>query len=229
MKLQHLFAIGGLASVLATAPAHAIIQYQVVGPISFSTPPNSPANIVFPGFSATAPSQLLKVSLSGSTANSAPTLNYGGSVTAVQLDATPRTYAASSTPTFKFNNVQASTFTGSTSNIPLTGNPVSTPFIANILPASGSYSGTFNSITPTGIQAYFAGTPTVSVYNPNFAFTPPAGGFGSSALTLSGPMYLTYEYETGTSTVPGPLPIVGAGLAFGFSRKLRRRIQSSVS
>lgn len=28
-----------------------------------------------------------------------------------------------------------------------------------------------------------------------------------------------------TSTVPGPLPVLGAGVAFGFSRKLRRRIQ----
>lgn len=28
-----------------------------------------------------------------------------------------------------------------------------------------------------------------------------------------------------TTTVPGPLPVLGAGVAFGFSRKLRRRIQ----
>jgi len=30
---------------------------------------------------------------------------------------------------------------------------------------------------------------------------------------------------TQTTTVPGPLPVLGAGVAFGFSRKLRRRIQ----
>ncbi|MCS5698286.1 hypothetical protein NZK32_04420 [Cyanobium sp. FGCU-52] len=30
---------------------------------------------------------------------------------------------------------------------------------------------------------------------------------------------------TQTSEVPGPLPVLGAGMAFGFSRKLRRRIQ----
>ncbi len=29
--------------------------------------------------------------------------------------------------------------------------------------------------------------------------------------------------------VPGPLPLMGAGVAFGYSRKLRRRIKSSVS
>jgi hypothetical protein len=27
--------------------------------------------------------------------------------------------------------------------------------------------------------------------------------------------------------VPGPLPLLGAGTAFGFSRKLRRRLQAS--
>ena len=30
-----------------------------------------------------------------------------------------------------------------------------------------------------------------------------------------------------TSTVPGPLPVLGAGVAFGFSRKLRRRINGA--
>jgi hypothetical protein len=31
------------------------------------------------------------------------------------------------------------------------------------------------------------------------------------------------------SDVPGPLPVVGAGMAFGFSRKLRSRIKASAS
>lgn len=34
---------------------------------------------------------------------------------------------------------------------------------------------------------------------------------------------------TPPSSVPGPLPLLGAGLAFGFSRRLRRRIESSAS
>jgi hypothetical protein len=28
-----------------------------------------------------------------------------------------------------------------------------------------------------------------------------------------------------SQTVPGPVPVLGAGVAFGFSRRLRRRIQ----
>ncbi len=231
MKLHHLLALGGITSILAVAPAHAVIQYQVVGPVSFSTPPNNPANIVFPGFSAAAASQLKMVSLTGPTPNSAPMLSYGGSITAGQFDTTPRTYTATSSPLFKFNNGPGSAFSGSMNNVPLSGNPVTTAFSPVVLPASGSYTGAFNMIMPTGIEAYFAGTPTVSVYNPNFAAMPPSGGgiFGNS-LTLSGPLYLTYKYDDGNTTpVPGPLPIVGAGMAFGVSRKLRRRIQSSVS
>ena len=229
MKLHHLLAIGGIASVLAAGPAHAVIQYQVVGPVSFSTPPNNPANIVFPGFSAAAASQLLMVSLTGATANSAPVLNYGGGIKAGQFDTTPRTYTASVTPFFQFSN--SASFAGSMANVPLTGNPVSTSGLTP-LQATGSYSGTFNMITPTGIQSYFAGTPTISTYNANFAVPiPPGGGIFGNTLTLSGPLYLTYKYDDGivAPPVPGPLPIVGAGLAFGFSRKVRRRIQSSAS
>ena len=40
----------------------------------------------------------------------------------------------------------------------------------------------------------------------------------------SWPAHVWAQVEPGTS-VPGPLPILGAAAAFGFSRKLRRRIQ----
>lgn len=38
-----------------------------------------------------------------------------------------------------------------------------------------------------------------------------------------------YSYAVTTSAVPGPLPILGAFAAFGFSRKLRKRIQLNTS
>jgi hypothetical protein len=53
-----------------------------------------------------------------------------------------------------------------------------------------------------------------------------------SALVNGGNAWIsvTYDYTLNPSAqIPGPLPIVGAGMAFGFSRKLRRRIQSSAS
>jgi hypothetical protein len=37
----------------------------------------------------------------------------------------------------------------------------------------------------------------------------------------------TYTQTTQTQVVPGPLPILGIGAAFGFSRKLRKRIKGS--
>jgi hypothetical protein len=156
-------------------------------------------------------------------------LNFGGDIKGGQFTTNPVTYSATSTPLFKFNNVSASAFSGSPSNITLTGNPVTTIGLTT-LPASGMYSGSFNMITPTGIESYFAGSPTVNVFNGNF-MTSATGGGGifENNLTVSGPLYLTYKYDDGLNPAPGPLPIVGAGLAFGFSRKLRRRIQSSVS
>jgi len=36
----------------------------------------------------------------------------------------------------------------------------------------------------------------------------------------------TVAFTTGINQVPGPLPLAGAGVAFGFSRRLRRRIRS---
>jgi len=37
-----------------------------------------------------------------------------------------------------------------------------------------------------------------------------------------------FKIVPAAATVPGPLPVIGAGLAFGYSRKLRSRIKSSV-
>ena len=48
---------------------------------------------------------------------------------------------------------------------------------------------------------------------------------GSGALPAVYTAQVTAFYPT--TTVPGPLPILGAGVAFGFSRKLRRRIASA--
>jgi hypothetical protein len=33
-------------------------------------------------------------------------------------------------------------------------------------------------------------------------------------------------FQTDPNVVPGPLPILGAGIAFGYSRKLRSRIKA---
>ncbi len=49
----------------------------------------------------------------------------------------------------------------------------------------------------------------------------------SEAITRLGPTTLTIETASTSASVPGPLPALGAAAAFGFSRKLRKRINSS--
>jgi hypothetical protein len=88
---------------------------------------------------------------------------------------------------------------------------------------------------------------TKTILPPGWAFTAignPASVSSDVALTpLNPPPMASYLVDSdlsigGTTTVtswshiytqtPGPLPILGAGAAFGFSRKLRRRIKSVV-
>ena len=54
-------------------------------------------------------------------------------------------------------------------------------------------------------------------------FTQPAGLIGIWSLVDSGDSIEVYLGQQ-TSTVPGPLPLLGAGAALGWSRRLRKRI-----
>ncbi|MEB3255446.1 MAG: hypothetical protein VKJ05_03555, partial [Synechococcaceae cyanobacterium] len=51
----------------------------------------------------------------------------------------------------------------------------------------------------------------------NFAYNNPLAGTQTVGFTAGGANF-----------VPAPLPLMGAGVAFSFSRRLRRRIQSVV-
>ncbi len=90
--------------------------------------------------------------------------------------------------------------------------------------------GTFNTTTSTtGVSASSTNGlgPTVNfspagLTNRTFTQTFSATG-GMVNLSSVGAVYGT----TGPLTAPGPLPLLGVGAAFGFSRKLRRRIQLS--
>ena len=84
-----------------------------------------------------------------------------------------------------------------------------------------------------GVASSFWSGNTVSI--PSFAslsfpsFTPIAQ---SGTYTLDGSPdrnYLQYSYNYVQNQVPTPLPVLGAGLAFSFSRRLRRRIKSSAT
>ncbi len=74
------------------------------------------------------------------------------------------------------------------------------------------------------LTSFVLGLPGAPVTVTEGAFTfndtmSPAGGSYSAQINV----------ERDVDTVPGPLPILGAGVAFGFSRRLRKRVRSAAA
>jgi hypothetical protein len=119
---------------------------------------------------------------------------------------------------------------GTLLNYRLTG-PSSFDGTVSATPAS-SVSGIATSISGIaevfGIDPdYVSGTPIVS--SATFSNTTLAG-LGFTTTGLIGTWTLTdggEQIRVVLTEVPGPLPLLGAGTAFGFSRRLRRRISAS--
>jgi hypothetical protein len=64
----------------------------------------------------------------------------------------------------------------------------------------------------------------------NFTGLVPSSETASFTLNGSGDdNYIVYQYDLVSDRVPAPLPLLGAGLAFGYSRRLRSRIKSSAT
>lgn len=78
--------------------------------------------------------------------------------------------------------------------------------------------------------SYVSGTPIVSSATfsgkslADLGLTPLSGTLGT--WTLAGTGDTISINVTNPVAVPGPLPVLGAGVAFGFSRRLRKRIKS---
>jgi len=227
-------ALAACACVQA-APAHAVLAYQTVGPVSWSitgsTPSTSTTPTAFTGFN-TALGTLTGVRLTDAARNDI-TGTFGGSVQFGQFDATSRTYFAKLMSLgFAFTNSSIVSFSGSA---PVTLAPNALSAFGQITAnGSGAFTGTTNSIATNtnALRTYFSGSPTInSITGAWDTGSNLAGGFtGTNALTLSSTaLYLTYEYDDGKlpAGAPSPLPILGASIAFRFSRKLRQRIASA--
>jgi hypothetical protein len=237
MKLHHLFLASGAVAIAAASPAHAILATQTVGPVTFSVTgtgvSTSTIPVSFTGFN-TALGTLTGVRLSNSTGGNF-TGSFGGTIGIGQFVATTNNYTVTAAPFFNFNNTPSSAFSGSTVNVTITPNQLTGAFTSANATASGTYGGSTSSLATNtnALRNYFAGTPTINSYGVSWVTTADnGGGFFTNALTFEGSsLYLTYEYDDGTlpAGTPGPLPLLGAGAAFGFSRKLRRRIQSTAS
>jgi hypothetical protein len=138
--------------------------------------------------------------------------NLGGNNLQADLDFLPnKTTPVSGTFTYKITLLNGRTFAKGQ---------------ANITGSNGTFS---NSILSSGLSASTSGGPgsmvnfsTAGLTTQTFTHTFSASGAGVFVNSLGG----FYE-TTGPLTAPGPLPLLGVGAAFGFSRKLRRRIQLS--
>ena len=81
--------------------------------------------------------------------------------------------------------------------------------------------------------SYFIGTGTGStqLFNDIVATTSGSGyntnPFNSSSFTYTGSNNLTITYDYYVYDAPGPLPVVGGVAAFGWSRRLRRRLRGA--
>jgi hypothetical protein len=148
------------------------------------------------------------------------------------------------TSIFTFSNSPANQHTFSGSGLALNPGTYGYTYKVTIAPGNplqrlSGYragNGTSDLALPLVATRTLAGTPggTVTATNdltsPAYMYSPYVTGpvvFTSNVSITSGRMDITTD-TLGQVTVPGPLPIVGAAAAFGFSRKLRHRIKSTI-
>jgi len=225
--------LGLLGSI---APSHVLAATQDVGPFSFNTIGQNLNTSAIPISPFTGdPSKLTAVRLFFKDPKpvfaGAAGLNCG-------FGCSSTIFTANGTPTFNFSAGSGSVTTNNAGLVTLTPNTTS---VTTIAASSGSFNGAAIGGIPTSasttLQAYFSGSPSgspqiSSVQTLYSAITMPPGASivwdGLAGVfpptTLAGQFYIEYEY---TSAVPGPLPILGAGAAFAYSRQIRKRIKQS--
>ncbi len=106
------------------------------------------------------------------------------------------------------SNVTGSTFTNGSFETTVTTNPA-------IVPATSGSS----PLTNPSVDSFFGPGVTSALFTQSFTV---AGGPNAALVNSLG---VTLTQRRPSTEVPGPLPILGAGAAFGLSRKMRRRIK----
>jgi hypothetical protein len=117
-----------------------------------------------------------------------------------------------------FEKIQAN-ITGSTEGAGSFFTSVVTDPLTNPVSATASSSNIAPGINP-GADAFFGSGVTTALFTQSFNL---AGVGANSSIVNS--LGVTLTQNVPDESVPGPLPILGAGAAFGFSRKLRRRVR----
>ena len=227
------------SAVFAATPAQALVGFQDAGSYSFSGAGNGTFNFTppktFPGFKPTSPPI--------PTDHLSPTLfgyrfyikNTDLTGTLTVLSAAPTAYSTTTQLALKFDSI-----------VPAAAE------LEMTIPANAFSGTTLGSFTPTVLNintmvgaAYssIASLPTLPPYtSPNnvttdyfktaWSFAPvlPSNVFSLLAGNVSGTFGLefAYNYVPGAyNNVPGPLPLLGTAAAFGWSRRLRKRITKS--
>jgi hypothetical protein len=115
--------------------------------------------------------------------------------------------------------------TDSTRTLDLVGNTYAgTGGFASIAMQNAWRTGSVNTATAGGTPtANFSGTGTDMAYG----FDPTLSTSVISKPYIEGWIAVQYEYDIIPSAVPGPLPLFGAAAAFGWSRRLKKRISSA--
>jgi hypothetical protein len=113
----------------------------------------------------------------------------------------------------------------STRTLNLAGNTYAgTGGFASIAMQNAWRGGTVRTATASGTPtANFSGSGADMAYN----FDPSLSTSVVSKPYIEGWIAIQYEYEVIPSAVPGPLPLFGAAAAFGWSRRLKKRISSA--
>ena len=108
-----------------------------------------------------------------------------------------------------------------------------TPFVPTDVPISMTNPVNFMNATPSALSGPAYTSPPTGNLTVDFTqLTPTVGtlptglAFISFAPTYTGQFRVKYNYTYDSTVVPGPLPILAAGTAFGFSRRLRSRMKA---
>jgi hypothetical protein len=98
---------------------------------------------------------------------------------------------------------------------------------ASVVSNSSFRGGNVITFTLTGAGLTAASFNTTNGTDGKYCSAAEVGGIGPNATGTAVIAALCDGLPPDSAKVPGPLPILGAGMAFGFSRRLRRRVQVS--
>ncbi len=238
------FAAGTKADALSVTTT--AVPFKAIGTPTSST---IPATLNFQNFGSlySGPGTLKKVRWvisTDATVGGQTRITNQSTTSAITPLASNLTYSLTLTPSILAAALQGGSQTATSLNCLTTTMPCS-----NSLPAGDedtSFTRTFNiggtyqsssvyaSLTPAQVTAFTSGTVTSSYdaiflgggSNLAWNFNPTVGTPATVTAQpfINGLIALEYQYELPAAQTPGPLPLVGAAAAFGWSRRLRNRI-----